>query len=104
MKPTRWGWTQAGHYQISIYKADLGSRLDGVTEYYKKARICKIFLNNRLKGCLLQQTLIHEYIHVLEFLFKKELQEKPDKTCSMHALIFGRYLAEMITSFTYIND
>lgn len=44
----------------------------------------------------LHETLVHEFVHVLESHFAKELALKPDKNCTQYAVVIGRELPRML--------
>lgn len=49
------------------------------------------------------ETLMHEFVHVLEWHFAKELKAKPPKDCSNEAVIFGRELTRMLRQLRQVS-
>jgi hypothetical protein len=54
----------------------------------------RCFLDN--DPAFLDETLMHEFIHCLEFQFADELRLKNPKQCTRQAMVFGRELPRML--------
>lgn len=51
----------------------------------------------------LDETLMHEFVHVLECHFEKDLKAKQPKGCSNEAIIFGRELPRMLRQLRQVK-
>jgi len=97
-----WATTTNSAGIVKIYVAPKLSDCYAVT-YWEPKKGHYIHVSQELLDChdpyLLNDYLVHEFIHVLEGQFKKELALKPDKNCTQAAVVFGRELPRMLRNF-----
>src|ERR1700753_3987985 len=91
-KPYLWATTYASSGTVRIYARPGYNTDSGETDGVD------IWISGHILDIpeLLDSTLMHEFIHVLEHQFSKELKMKPPAHCTQAAVVFGRELPTLL--------
>lgn len=103
---TLWATTKVGTRIIKIYKnPQIESALASTEIWYhqvgkKRKRIgcpwIDIHPNVFIKPSLLDEILVHEFVHVLEYCFEKRLALPNPEDCTQYAMVIGKWLPLML--------
>ena len=101
-KRTPWATTRIDNREVKInlvaWKQKGGRQLDGETTVDLENNLLIIDIDATLIDDkeYFQETLIHELIHLIEFVFDEEFTRPQPEGCSHHASLVGRYLPGLL--------
>lgn len=97
-KRYQWGITRLGPHEIKIFVNSRLSSMHGVT--YTRKHGYSIEIHDELLDdpAMLDETLIHEFLHVVEFTYSTEWQQmaRGDEECSAAVKTTAHGLAQML--------
>lgn len=101
---TLWGYTAYGPHSIKIYKSRVNPLFDGLTFDRKSGYVIEIGVEVFEQPSLLDEVLIHEFIHVIEGVhgLNWESISYLDGSCSQAVSTLGHGLAQMLRELTQI--
>ena len=99
-----WATTRMDGQTISIYVKDRIPGSEAITYQDRVTEMPYVILTTAMlnKPAALDETLLHEWIHCIEYLFGHELRKPDPKDCSQMARVVGKYLAEALRNFQQV--
>jgi hypothetical protein len=99
-----WATTQMDGQTINIYLKDRISGAEAITYQDRVTEMPFVILTSQLvnKPEALDETLLHEWIHCIEYLFPQELRKPDPKDCSQMARVVSKYLVEALRNFKQV--
>lgn len=97
-KLTLWATTRAGRHKIKIYiDPELTGYWGECVQEGAKTPFISLAEATLKDPARLDQILVHEFVHALEYLYARELAKADPKDCTRYAMVLGRFLPEMLT-------
>lgn len=93
-----WAITSCNGHKIRIY---VNSKLEDVTWAYTNSSPKGVFIvlhGNLLKqsGQLIDEILIHEFVHVAEYLYPKQLAKPNPDDCTQYARVIQKTMPQLL--------
>ena len=100
-----WGYTRYGPHEIKIYKSFVNPGYDGLTWDRRNGQCIEINIDVFEQPSLLDETLIHEFVHVIENVHGlnwKHMYTNDGGSCCPAVSTLGHGLAQMLRELTQV--